>query len=82
MTHPIYTGYALMTEQHGYVVVTRDSFSHGLCYWTCSNQASPFMSYADEDATRLVTWLNENFPGIGATVKPLRYCNGEWIDFP
>lgn len=82
MDTTIYTGYALTTEQHGYVTVTRDFFSRDLCYWPCSNQASPSMSYTNDEADRLVVWLNHNFPNIGATVKPLRYCNGEWIDHP
>ncbi len=78
----IYTGYAITTEQHGYVVVTRDFFSAGECYWPCSNQKSPFMALDEFTANKMVAWLNTNFDGIGASIKPLRYSNGEWIDQP
>lgn len=78
----IYTGYAVTTEQHGYVCVARDFFSRGLVYWPNSNQASPSMDFTHEDASKKVDWLNTNFAGIGASVKPLRYCDGEWIDQP
>lgn len=78
----IYTGYALTTEQHGYVVVAGDWYSHGLCYWPCSKQDSPAMDFDADSAERKAAWLNTNFAGIGAAVKPLRYSNGEWIDQP
>ncbi len=78
----IYTGYAITTEQHGYVVVTRDYFSNGECFWPCSDQKSPFMAFEDFTANKMVDWLNEHFAGIGAVVKPLRYSNGVWIDQP
>jgi hypothetical protein len=78
----IYTGYALLTQQYGYVCVSRDFFSRALCYWPCNNQKSPWMAYTPEQAEEAVTWLNANFKDIGALVKPLRYCDGEWIDQP
>lgn len=62
--------------------VSRDIFSRGLCYWPCSRQTSPWMTYTAEDAERAVSWLNANFDGIGAVVKPLRYSDGMWIDQP
>ena len=76
----IYTGYALSTPE-GYMVVTLDPFSRGHCYYPCSNQASPFMMFDEEPAQRAVDWLNTHF-NLGAIVKPLRYCDGEWIDMP
>jgi hypothetical protein len=73
----VYTGYALLTQQHGYVVLSRDSFTQEIRCWSCYNQSRPAIAADVETAKTAADWLNAQ--GVAASIMPHLCYDGAWI---